>query len=133
MAVPRNALRKREKVRDRALRLPGAAGDHPWGETAAETDRKVFDFPGVHDGSHPLGVTVTLTDETAHAHAPACPGAEPAGYGPGRAGRVRVPPEPADAPAAGLLGDRTEESCRTVAAERRAAGLDTRAAEPGAR
>ncbi|MFZ4231970.1 MmcQ/YjbR family DNA-binding protein, partial [Streptomyces griseoincarnatus] len=126
MAVPRNALRKWEKVRDWALRLPGAVEEHPWGDTVAKVDRKVFVFLGVDDGSHPLGVTVKLTDETAHAHALACPGAEPAGYGLGKAGWVHVPLEPAGAPAAELLCDWVEESYRTVATKRRAAELDTR-------
>ncbi|MGA5342406.1 MmcQ/YjbR family DNA-binding protein [Streptomyces griseoincarnatus] len=118
MAVPRNALRKWEKVRDWALRLPGAVEEHPWGDTVAKVDRKVFVF---------------LTDETAHAHALACPGAEPAGYGLGKAGWVHVPLEPAGAPAAELLCDWVEESYRTVATKRRAAELDTRAAERAGR
>ncbi|MGA5330214.1 MmcQ/YjbR family DNA-binding protein [Streptomyces griseoincarnatus] len=133
MAVPRNALRKREKVRDWALRLPGAVEEYPWGDTVAKVDRKVFVFLGVDDGSHPLGVTVKLTDETAHAHALACPGAEPAGYGLGKAGWVHVPLEPAGAPAAELLCDWVEESYRTVATKRRAAELDARAAERAGR
>jgi predicted DNA-binding protein (MmcQ/YjbR family) len=133
MAVPRNALRKWEKVREWALSLPGAAEEHPWGDTVAKVDRKVFVFLGAADGSHPLGVTVKLTDETAHAHALACPGAEPAGYGLGKAGWVRVPLEPTGAPAAELLRDWVEESYRTVATKRRVAELDARTAERTAR
>ena len=38
------------------------------------------------DGSYPLGVTVKLRDEETHTHALTCPGAEPAGYGLGKAG-----------------------------------------------
>ncbi|MBM4827420.1 MmcQ/YjbR family DNA-binding protein [Streptomyces althioticus] len=133
MAVPRNALRKWEKVREWALSLPGAVEEHPWGDTVAKVDRKVFVFLGAADGSHPLGVTVKLTDETAHAHALACPGAEPAGYGLGKAGWVRVPLEPTGAPAAELLRDWVEESYRTVATKRRAAELDARTAERTAR
>lgn len=34
MAVPRNALKKREKVRAFALGLPGAVEEFPWGEPA---------------------------------------------------------------------------------------------------
>ncbi|MEU0287253.1 MmcQ/YjbR family DNA-binding protein [Streptomyces sp. NPDC052492] len=130
MAVPRNALRKWEKVRDWALRLPGATEEHPWGDTVAKVDKKVFVFlGGGGDGGHPVAVTVKLTDETAHAHALACPGAEPAGYGLGRAGWVRVPLEPAGAPAAELLCDWVEESYRTVATKRRVAELDARTAQ----
>ncbi|GGV52788.1 MmcQ/YjbR family DNA-binding protein [Streptomyces griseoflavus] len=124
MAVPPNALKKWEKVRDHALALPGATEEHPWGETVAKVHRKVFVFLGVHDGSYPLGVTVKLTDETAHAHAMACPGAEPAGYGLGRAGWVRIPLETKGAPRADLLCDWVEESYRTVAPKRLAARLD---------
>lgn len=126
MAVPSNALKKWEKVRDYALGLPGAAEEHPWGETVAKVNKKVFVFLGVDDGSHPLGVTVKLKDETAHAHALACPGAEPAGYGLGRAGWVSVPLEPKGAPAAELLCDWVEESYRTIAPKRLAAELDAR-------
>lgn len=98
MAVPRNTLKKWEKVREFALGLPGATEEFPWGETVAEVDKKVFVFLGVDDGGHPLGVTVELRDDTAHAHAPASPGAESAGYGLGRAGWVSVPPERQGAP-----------------------------------
>lgn len=77
MAVPPNALKKWEKARDQALGLPEAVEEHPWGETVAKVDKKVFVFLGTDDGSYPLRVTVKLTDETAHAHALPCPGAEP--------------------------------------------------------
>ncbi|GGX07504.1 hypothetical protein GCM10010297_31530 [Streptomyces malachitofuscus] len=126
MAVPPNALKKWEKVRDYALGLPGAAEEHPWGETVAKVNKKVFVFLGVDDGSYPLGVTVKLKDETAHAHALACPGAEPAGYGLGKAGWVSIPLEPKGAPGAELLCDWVEESYRTIAPKRLAAELDAR-------
>ncbi|MBT3164132.1 MmcQ/YjbR family DNA-binding protein [Streptomyces sp. Vc74B-19] len=133
MAVPRNALRKWEKVRDWALQLPGATEEHPWGDTVAKVDKKVFVFlGGGGDGGHPVAVTVKLTDETAHAHALACPRAEPAGYGLGRAGWVSVPLEPAGAPAVELLCDWVEESYRTVATKRRVAELDARTGPPQA-
>ncbi|MFB8244209.1 MmcQ/YjbR family DNA-binding protein [Streptomyces sp. NPDC001046] len=124
MAVPRNALKKREKVRAFALGLPGAVEEFPWGESVAKVNRKVFVFLGVGDGSHPPGVTVKLTDETAHAHALACPGAEPAGYGLGKAGWVSIPLEEQGAPAAELLCDWVEESYRVIAPKRLTAELD---------
>lgn len=126
MAVPRNALKKWEKVRQYALGLPGATEEHPWGETVAKVNKKVFVFLGVDDGSYPMGVTVKLTDETAHAHALSCPGAEPAGYGLGRSGWVSIPLEPAGAPSAELLCDWVEESYRTIAPKRLTAELDAR-------
>ncbi|MGW5639559.1 MmcQ/YjbR family DNA-binding protein [Streptomyces sp. NPDC003832] len=122
--MDRKALKKWEKVRGFALGVPGAAEEFPWGETVATVDKKVFLFLGVDDGSHPLGVTVKLRDEAAHAHALTRPGAEPAGYGRGRSGWVGVPPEPKGAPAAELLCDWVEESYRTIAPKRLPTELD---------
>ncbi|MFI9616418.1 MmcQ/YjbR family DNA-binding protein [Streptomyces sp. NPDC052023] len=126
MAVPRNALKKWEKVREFALGLPGAAEEFPWGESVAKVNKKVFVFLGVSDGSYPMGVTVKLKDGTSHAHALTAPGAEPAGYGLGRSGWVRIPVEPQGAPAAELLCDWVEESYRVVAPKRLIAELDAR-------
>ncbi|WP_330347489.1 MmcQ/YjbR family DNA-binding protein [Streptomyces sp. NBC_00582] len=126
MTVDRNALKKWEKVRQFALGLPGATEEFPWGEAVAKVNRKVFVFLGVDDGSHPLGVTVKLTDETAHAHAMASPGAEPTGYGLGKAGWVSLPLQEKGAPSAELLCDWVEESYRTIAPQRLIAELDAR-------
>ena len=84
----------------------------------------MFVFPGVDDGSHPPGMTVKLTDEAAHAHALTAPGAEPAGYGLGKAGWVRVPLAEQGAPAAELLCDWVEESYRAIVPKRLIAELD---------
>ncbi|MFJ5727015.1 MmcQ/YjbR family DNA-binding protein [Streptomyces paradoxus] len=124
MAVPRNALKKWEKVRAFALGLPDAVEEFPWGESVAKVNKKVFVFLGVQDGSYPLGVTVKLKDETAHAHALACPGAEPAGYGLGKAGWVSVPLEHQGAPTAEVLCDWVEESYRVIAPKRLIVVLD---------
>lgn len=124
MAVAGSALKKWETVRGFALSLPGVTEDFPWGETVAKVNKKVFAFLGVADGSHPMAVTVKLMDEAAHAHALTCPGAEPAGYGLGRAGWVRVPLQERRAPAAELLCDWVEESYRAVAPKRLVAELD---------
>ncbi|MGW7169001.1 MmcQ/YjbR family DNA-binding protein [Streptomyces sp. NPDC054884] len=126
MTVDRDALRKWEKVRAFALGLPGAAEEFPWGESVAKVNKKVFVFLGVDDGRHPLGVTLKLTDETAHAHALAAPGAEPAGYGLGRSGWVCLPLGEKGAPEAELLCDWVEESYRTIAPRRLIAELETR-------
>ncbi|MEU6306929.1 dGTPase [Streptomyces sp. WAC 01325] len=126
MAVPRSALKKWEKVHEFALGMPGAVEEFPWGETVAKVNKKVFVFLGVTDGSYPTGVTVKLKDEAAHAHALTCPGAEPAGYGLGKAGWVSIPLEQKGAPAAELLCDWVEESYRTIAPKRLIAELDAR-------
>ncbi|MBB6074471.1 putative DNA-binding protein (MmcQ/YjbR family) [Streptomyces paradoxus] len=122
--MPRNALKKWEKVRAFALELPDAVEEFPWGESVAKVNKKVFVFLGVQDGSYPLGVTVKLKDETAHAHALACPGAEPAGYGLGKAGWVYVPLEQQGAPTAEVLCDWVEESYRVIAPKRLIVVLD---------
>ncbi|KQW14161.1 MmcQ/YjbR family DNA-binding protein [Streptomyces sp. Root369] len=130
MAVPRNALKTWEKVREFALGLPGAAEEFPWGETVAKVNKKVFVFLGVSDGSYPMGVTVKLKDAEAHAHALTSPGAEPAGYGLGKAGWVRVPLAEKGSPAADLLCDWVEESYRSIAPKRLIAELDARRPGP---
>ncbi|MFD8226012.1 MmcQ/YjbR family DNA-binding protein [Streptomyces massasporeus] len=122
MALPRNALKKWEKVRAFALGLPDAVEEFPWGESVAKVNKKVFVFLGVQDGSYPLGVTVKLKDETAHALA--CPGAEPAGYGLGKAGWVSIPLEQQGAPTAEVLCDWVEESYRVIAPKRLIVVLD---------
>lgn len=127
MAVPKSALKKWERVRDFALGMPGATEDFPWGETVAKVNKKVFVFLGTDDGSYPLGITVKLKDEAVHAHALTAPGAEPAGYGLGKAGWVRVPLEETGAPTADLLCDWVEESYRTIATKKLTAELDARA------
>ena len=124
MAVDRNALKKRAKVREFALGLPGATEEFPWGETVAKVNKKVFVFLGVDDGSYPLAMTVKLTDDAVHAHALTAPGAEPAGYGLGKAGWVRIPLAEQGAPAAELLCDWVEESYRVIAPKRLIAELD---------
>ena len=124
MAVDRNALKKRAKVREFALGLPGAVEEFPWGESVAKVNKKVFVFLGVDDGSYPLATTVKLTDDAVHAHALTSPGAEPAGYGLGKAGWVRIPLAEQGAPAAELLCDWVEESYRVIAPKRLIAELD---------
>lgn len=130
MAEPRKpsqrALKTWARVREFALGMPGATEDFPWGETVAKVNKKVFVFLGVDDGSCPMGLTVKLRDEAAHAHALTTPGAEPAGYGLGTAGWVQIPLEVKGAPGAELLCDWVEESYRTVAMKRLVAELDAR-------
>lgn len=130
MAEPKRpsqrALKRWARVREFALGMPGATEDFPWGETVAKVNKKVFAFLGVDDGSCPLGLTVKLRDEEAHAHALTTPGAEPAGYGLGKAGWVRIPLDVKGVPGAALLCDWVEESYRTVATKKLVAELDAR-------
>ncbi|MFE9764120.1 MmcQ/YjbR family DNA-binding protein [Streptomyces sp. NPDC005808] len=126
MAVPKSALKNWEKIREFALGLPGATEEFPWGESVAKVNKKVFVFLGMDDGSYPLGVTLKLKDEEAHAHALTSPGAEPAGYGLGRSGWVRIPLEERGAPAAELLCDWVEESYRVIAPKKLVTELDAR-------
>lgn len=126
MAVPKNALKKWEKVREFALGLPGATEEFPWGESVAKVNKKVFVFLGMDDGSYPLGVTLKLKDEEAHAHALTSPGAEPAGYGLGKSGWVRIPLAEQGAPAVELLCDWVEESYRVIAPKKLVTELDAR-------
>ncbi|MEE4425207.1 MmcQ/YjbR family DNA-binding protein [Streptomyces bugieae] len=114
----------RKRVRAFALGLPGAVEEFPWGESVIKVNKKVFVFLGVDDGSHPPGVTVKLKDPEAHAHALTSPGAEPAGYGLGKAGWVRIPLDEQGAPTAELLCDWAEESYRVIAPKKLIAELD---------
>jgi hypothetical protein len=127
VAVPKNALKKWEKVRDFAFALPGATEEFPWGETVAKVNKKVFVFMDADDGSYPLGITVKLKGESAHAQARAltCPGAEPAGIRPGQVGlgehRARAAGRPAGGAAVRLGGGELPHD-RAEAADSRAGG-----------
>lgn len=120
-------LAVRAKVREFALRLPEAVEEFPWGESVIKVNKKIFVFLGVGDGSYPPAITVKLKDDEAHAHAMTAPGAEPAGYGLGKAGWVRIPLDEG-VPAAELLSDWTEESYRVIAPKRLVKELDEPAA-----
>lgn len=118
-----------------ALGLPEAYEDHPWGETVAKVNKKVFVFlgvaepgvaePGVEqpaDGPDDrTGFTVKLADS--HEAALSVPGAKPTGYGLGRAGWVTVRLG-ADAPPADVCADWIEESYRIIAPKRLVQRLD---------
>jgi predicted DNA-binding protein (MmcQ/YjbR family) len=120
-AVPKDTAKKWGKVREFALSLPGTAEEFPWGETVVKVNRKIFVFLGVRDGGSSPGIGVKLMDEAVHAHALSLPGAEPSGYGLGRAGWVKVP---VAEPAVELLCDWVEESYRVIATKRLLAELE---------
>lgn len=112
-----------------AVLCPGSAGRDrgvPLGETVVKVNKKIFVFLGVDDGSHPLGIGVKLKDEAMHAHALSCPGAEPSGYGLGKAGWVQIPLAVRGAPTADVLCDWVEESYRTIATKKLIAELEAR-------
>jgi predicted DNA-binding protein (MmcQ/YjbR family) len=97
-----------------ALSLPEAWEDCPWGDTVVKVRKKIFVFVGAER------ITVKLAE--AHEHALSIEGAEPTGYGLGKAGWVTVPVTgvPDD-----VLRDWIEESYRLVAPKRLVAALDS--------
>jgi predicted DNA-binding protein (MmcQ/YjbR family) len=110
----------REKIREFALSLPGTYEDQPWGEDVVKVKGgKIVVFLGPPKSRR---MTVKLVES--HAHALAIDGAEPTGYGLGRAGWVTVPVR---APGVSLdvLRDWVEESYRIVAPKKLVAELDT--------
>jgi predicted DNA-binding protein (MmcQ/YjbR family) len=113
----------RGQLREFALSLPDASEDFPWGERVAKVKGKVFVFFGHDETGGPPGVTVKLVES--HGHALALEGAEPTGYGLGRAGWVNVPLQ-AEGTTLDLLRDWIEESYRVVAPKRLVAELDRR-------
>jgi predicted DNA-binding protein (MmcQ/YjbR family) len=96
-----------------ALTFPEAWEDHPWGDTVVKVRSKIFVFVGDEQ------VTVKLVES--HEHALSVEGAEPTGYGLGKAGWVTVPfvDVPLD-----VARDWIEESYRIVAPKRLIAQLD---------
>ena len=111
----------RQKVLSFALSLPEAVEEHPWGEDVVKVHGKIFVFIG-SAGSRRISVKLAES----HAHALATDGAEPTGYGLGKAGWVTVPLR---APGVSLdvLRDWVEESYRIVGPRRLVAELDARA------
>jgi predicted DNA-binding protein (MmcQ/YjbR family) len=112
----------RRRILEFALGFPGAYEDHPWEEDVVKVGKKIFVFLGIEDSSNP-GMTVKL-DES-HEQALAVRGAEPTGYGLGRAGWVDVPFRDTTPPLE-VLKDWVEESYRRVAPKQLVAELDTR-------
>ncbi len=108
----------RRALMERALTFPGAWEDHPWGETCAKVNKKIFAFVGDE--------TLTLKLVEAHEAAISVRGAQPTGYGMGKAGWVTLP-FGADAPPLEILCDWLEESYRLIAPKKLAAQLDGRA------
>ena len=113
-----------DALREHAFALPGAYEDHPWGESVAKVDGKVFVFFGAPDadGRH-SGFTVKLPQSVDAALT--LPFTQSTGYNLGRSGWVTVRP-PDDWPA-DLFIEWVEESYRAVARRHRVAELDAAA------
>ncbi|MFB6811613.1 MmcQ/YjbR family DNA-binding protein [Streptomyces sp. NPDC056387] len=124
----RSAVRKWEAVREFARGLPEAAEEFPWGpeDCVVKVNKKIFVFLGNADGPGPPGISVKLKDKALHGHAMTAPGAEPTGYGLGKAGWVSVPLGEKAAPSLDVLCEWVEESYRTVALKRHLKELDAR-------
>ncbi|MBM3140609.1 MAG: MmcQ/YjbR family DNA-binding protein [Chloroflexi bacterium] len=103
-------------LKEHALAYPEAWEDHPWGESVIKVRKKVFVFMG--EG----GLSVKLPDSRDFALS--FPGAEPTGYGLGKAGWVSIALDGGDVPPPDLLEDWIEESYRAVAPKRLVAALD---------
>ena len=120
MKDPRAVRRKLLKF---ALSLPQAYEDHPWEEDVSKVGKKIFVFLGVGQNPATMAMTVKLTDSREQALM--VPGAEPTGYGLGRAGWVTIPLRDITPPLE-VLTDWVEESYRIVAPKRLVAKLDER-------
>ena len=109
-------------LKKHAAEKPGAWEDHPWDETVIKVpNKKIFVFLGRPDSGGDLGMSVKLTES--HDHALSSPGAEPTGYGMGKAGWVSVKLK---GTAADVLEDWVEESYRNVATKTLIKELDAR-------
>jgi predicted DNA-binding protein (MmcQ/YjbR family) len=117
MARPRAT---RRQILSYALQFPGAWEDHPWEEDVVKVGKKIFVFLGIEEAEE-LAMTVKLDESLEQALA--VPGAEPTGYGLGRAGWVTVPFRDTTPPLP-VLKDWVEESYRKVAPKSLLTALD---------
>jgi len=115
-----NRRATRRRILEFALRFPGAYEDHPWEEDVVKVGKKIFVFLGIEDSDDP-GMTVKLDESQEQALA--VPGAEPTGYGLGRAGWVTIPFRDTTPPL-DVLKDWVEESFRRVAPKKLIAEVD---------
>lgn len=109
----------RDKVLAFALTLPETAEDRPWEDDVVVKVRgRIFVFLGAERST-----TMAVKLAESHAHALATEGAQPTGYGLGKAGWVTVPYR-ASGVSHPVLRDWVEESYRIVAPKRLVALLD---------
>lgn len=117
-----------DTLRAFAFKLPGAKEEHPWGESVAKVNKKVFVFFGRGaEAGECLGFSVKLP--TSHRYALTQPYTEPTGYGLGKSGWVTVRYQLKAAPPLDLFADWIEESYRAVAPKKLIAKLDAPAEE----
>jgi predicted DNA-binding protein (MmcQ/YjbR family) len=125
-----NELQQAAKtLREFALGLPGAYEEHPWGESVAKVNRKVFVF--THKANGPiteLAFSVKLP-ESRH-EALEFPWAAPTGYGLGKSGWVSVRFQQGEPPPVDLFRCWIEESYRTIAPVKLVAKLDNPEPDP---
>ena len=107
-------------VRRRALALPGAWEDHPWGDTVFKAGPKVFAFFGRGEAEVHLGLKLPQSFETALA----MPDARPTPYGLGRHGWVSLRLRVGSEPKLDLVEEWLAESFRATAPKRLARELD---------
>ena len=110
----------RTELRAFALGLPETTEEFPWGDRVAKVRGKIFVFLG--DALADAG-SITVKLDEAHDHALSIDGAEPTGYGLGKAGWVTVPVAHLSVD---VLRDWVEESYRLVAPKRVVAALEAR-------
>ncbi|GAA5087823.1 putative DNA-binding protein (MmcQ/YjbR family) [Thermocatellispora tengchongensis] len=120
----------REALRAYALGLPEAWEDFPWGDCVVKVRKKVFLFLGIPEPTEKWTPGFTVKLPVSGGHALSVPGAEPAGYGLGKAGWVRVPFMTDELPETDLLLDWVEESYRAVAPKTLVALLDETGGTP---
>jgi predicted DNA-binding protein (MmcQ/YjbR family) len=105
-------------LRTYAFGLPGAWEDHPWGESVAKVDKKIFAFFGV-EGHVKMHVKLPHSADAALS----INGATPTGYGLGKAGWVSIPLD-GELPPIEILREWIDESYRAVAPKKRLQELD---------
>lgn len=111
-------------LREYALGLPEAQEDFPWGESVVKVNKKIFVFLGRAADMPEKGLGLTVKLPVSAMDALQTPGAEPTGYGLGKAGWVTMRFPAGECPPAEFLERWIEESYRAIAPKRLAARLD---------
>lgn len=111
-----------KELREFALGLPGAYEDHPWGESVAKVNKKVFVFMGTESG-HEKGFGMSVKLPESNGLALTLPFTEPTGYGLGKGGWVSVYFVADDLPPADMMKEWILESYRAIAPKKLAAEL----------